>query len=68
MASQLDMAEQQMLGFHHAKQGFSFEELVISMGLEKREWRNLKSRGMISYLDSALVIEIDEHFENLKLD
>ena len=63
MASQLDMAEQQILGFHHAKQGFSTRDLIISMGLEKTEWKKLKSEGMVQYLDSNMIDEINEHFK-----
>ena len=62
MANQLDMAEQQILGFHHAKQGHSIEELVESMGLEKHEWEKLKRSGIISYLCSNSLEEIDKYF------
>lgn len=63
MDSSLDMAEQQILGFYHAKTGFNFRDLIISMGLEKIEWEKLKADGMIEYLDSNYIDEIDEYFK-----
>ena len=62
VASQLDMAEQQLLGFYHAKQGFSLRDLVESMGLEKSEWKEMKVNGMVDYLDSTTREEIDSLF------
>ena len=34
----IDRAEQQLRGFIHAVQGYDLEQLVISMGLTKKEW------------------------------
>lgn len=60
--TQLNLAEQQLLGFHHAKKGYSLKNLVSSMGLEKEEWEELKTSGMVNYLTDNEVETIDEHF------
>lgn len=42
MANQLQLAEAQLLGFHHGVRGYSIKQLADSMGLKRSEWLKLK--------------------------
>lgn len=66
MATKLDMAEQQLLGFNSAKQGETLIGLVIAMGLTPKEWKELKEDNAVYYLDGDEVREIDNYFEGRK--
>ena len=57
----LDQAEAQFIGFKHAEKGFNLSELVSSMGLTNREWKNLKKLYSLP-LDKEQVKEIDKIF------
>lgn len=59
MATQLDMAEQQIFGWHHAMRGYSLRDLIEGMGLIKMEWENLKAKGAVNYLTDSEREEID---------
>lgn len=37
-------AEQQLLGFFHAKRGYSLIELISNMGLTKKEWDEINDK------------------------
>jgi len=43
MATKLDLADAQLIGWRHGFHGFSIISLVESMGLTKSEWKKLKS-------------------------
>jgi plasmid maintenance system antidote protein VapI len=43
MASQLRLAEAQLIGFVHASKGYGINELAEAMGLTKSEWLKLRS-------------------------
>lgn len=58
MASQLDMAEQQIYGYYCSKQGDSLETLVKGMGLSFREYCEMIDKGMIDYLPGSYMDEI----------
>lgn len=64
MATILDMAEQQIYGWHSAKQGETLLILVNAMGLTSDEWKILKDDGVVNYLTSEQCTEIDEYFDN----
>lgn len=57
----LMMAEQQFVGFVHARLGGTICTLAQAMGLSQTEWEQLKADGML-WLDDADVAEIDEMF------
>ena len=61
MAKLIDYAEQQLLGYSHAKQGYSIRDLVIAMGLTKKEWETLKKNDSVDYLTKDEKSEIDEY-------
>ncbi len=64
MATQLDMAEQQLYGWHAAQHGEKLDTLVEAMGLKEDEWIRLGNNGSISYLADGEVDEIDNYFAN----
>ena len=53
-------AEQQLTGFAHAAQGFGVISLVEAMGLDAKEWGQLKAD--MPFLPDKIVSEIDAHF------
>lgn len=62
MANKLDLAEAQILGFHHGYHGFTLKSLIESMGMTKSEWKKLKYAGRVQYLSDNEQLEIDEYF------
>lgn len=58
----LNQAEQQLVGFIHAKKGYSLAELIQGMGLTKREWKRMKEIYRLSFLSERDKKEIDEFF------
>lgn len=60
---QLEMAEQQLLGFAHAKAGYSVVDLADAMGLTKKEWDVLQDIVSLSLSDKN---ELNEHFSRKK--
>lgn len=63
MSKPIDLAEQQLLGYSHAKQGYGLRDLIIAMGLKKSEWETLKKNGDIAYLSKEEKAEIEEYFK-----
>jgi len=59
--NELDLAEQQLTGFAHAKAGYEVPALAESMGLTKYEWEAIKQRGMVK-LDVQDVASLDVYF------
>lgn len=66
MATQLDLADAQFLGFHFGRREPGILLLVSSMGLTKKEWLKWKSNYSTNYLTESEIKEIDEYFENEK--
>ena len=57
-------AEQQLVGFYHGKWNKSdITGLVSCMGLTPKEWKILKSKWNINYLDACDVEEIEIYFK-----
>lgn len=57
---QLEMAEQQLVGFAHASAGHSIEQLAEAMGLTAREWDVLKDKVRLKPSDEC---DLDAHFQ-----
>lgn len=57
---QLELAEQQLIGFAHAKAGFSAASLAEAMGLSAQEWATLRERVTLAKSDER---ELDSYFE-----
>ncbi len=64
MATKLDLAHAQFVGFHHGKWNRStIIRIVESMGLTKKEWIKMKKIHPIwESLSDEEVKEIDRHF------
>lgn len=63
MATQLDLADAQFVGFAYARSGYiSIIGMVESMGLTKKEWSQWK-RLKLNTLKADEIDEIDEHFK-----
>lgn len=62
MATKLDLADAQFIGFGMRRTGTSAVELVESMGLTKKEWIEWNKKYTTSYLTPDELAEIDEHF------
>ena len=62
MATQLDMAEQQLYGWHCAQTGERLPALVSGMGLTRAEWNQMLKDGSVEYLTFGEVCEIDHYF------
>lgn len=61
----LNMAEQQLLGFHHRNVGYEIESLCEDMGLTKKEFDELREQGMIEYLTDEERKDIENFIINL---
>lgn len=64
MTQQIISAEQQLIGFMHAKEGGSIKSLVSDMGLMEDEWQSIKSGGM--YLPDWIKSQIEQYFIDKK--
>ncbi len=60
----LNMAEQQLLGFHHRNVGYEIESLCEDMGLTKKEFDKLREQGMIEYLTDEEKTDIENFIIN----
>jgi hypothetical protein len=59
MNIQIEKAEQQLIGFIHAKSGYDLVSLIKDMGLTADEWEKIKSNGM--HIPNEMRSEIDEY-------
>jgi len=59
--AQIACAENQFIGFFHAKKGYDIKTLCESMGLTETEWKKIK-HTMSSYFSQTDVEEIDSLF------
>jgi hypothetical protein len=65
MATKLDLADAQFMGFAIGKREPGIIHLVESMGLTKKEWEKWKSNYETKhYLTDREIQEIEEHFKN----
>lgn len=64
MATKLDLADAQFIGYHNGKDR-SLVGMVIAMGLKKKEWMKWKKDYTTTYLNESEIKEIDEHFDSL---
>lgn len=62
MASKLDLADAQFIGYSHGKDG-RVVDMVISMGLTRGEWKKWKEKYTNSYLTDNEMRDIDDHFK-----
>lgn len=64
MATKLDLADAQFLGYYFGKwNGTGVIGLVQSMGLTKKEWLKLKTDyPTFANMDESDIKEIDQHF------
>lgn len=61
MKPEIELARMQFLGFLHAKAGYSLIDLVRAMGLNKKEWEEIKSKT--NFLKHMDIEEIDEYLK-----
>lgn len=57
---QLELAEQQLIGFAHASAGHSIVQLAEAMGLTEREWASPKDRVRLKASDER---DLDAYFQ-----
>jgi hypothetical protein len=62
MSRLLEYADQQLIGFAHARHGYDIVSLVDEMGLKLEEWEELKQRGTLPLHDSDIQ-SIDQYFD-----
>lgn len=62
MATRLDLADAQFIGYHHGKREGRIIDMVESMGLTKAEWKRWNRKYTTSYLTADEKAEIDIHF------
>ena len=60
MATQLDLAESQLIGFGHASKGYDIKDLANAMGLSKNEWKKLREN---KYLKDSDREELDNLYK-----
>ena len=61
MATKLDLADAQFIGFYHGKDN-RIIDMVESMGLTKSEWMEWKKKYPNTYVKVSEIEEIDNHF------
>ncbi len=62
MDHMIEKAEQQLLGFRHCHAGFSFQDLLESMNLERKEWEEILEEYPHYKEDKWMIEEIEEYF------
>jgi uncharacterized metal-binding protein len=64
MATKLDLALAQFVGFYHGKWNkYDVVFMVSEMGLTKSEWKKIKAQDIQNYLSESEINEIDEYFQ-----
>lgn len=61
MKTETRFAQQQLLGYFHAKRGFSLIHLIENMGLSKKEWNEIKRECELDITEQEKN-EIEHHF------
>lgn len=64
-AASIQMAEQQLTGFFHARAGFSLESLAEGMGLTQEEWVAVKENGVLT-IEPRDIESLDSYFNSRK--
>ena len=59
----VQLVEQQLRGFCHAKNGYDLLSLITSMNLSKQEWVKLKSEYDLSFMSDDQKSEIDDYYK-----
>jgi len=62
MATKLDLADAQFIGWAHGKREPAITGMVQSMGLTRKEWEKWKKNYTNSYLTKLEIEEIDDYF------
>jgi hypothetical protein len=65
MATKLDLADAQFIGFYFGKREPGIIGMVESMGLTEKEWEKWKAKYPTNYLSEDEITEIDEHFKTV---
>lgn len=60
MSNEIEMAEQQLTGYAHARAGHTIEALADGMGLTAGEWKEIQARGAVR-LDDCDVDALSAH-------
>lgn len=66
MATKLDLADAQFIGFHHGKREPGIIMLIEGMGLISQEWEKWKKSYSTSFLTESEIEEINEYFKTRK--
>lgn len=61
MKNTTHFAEQQLIGYLHAKSGYGLIDLIINMGLSKKEWIEINEENDFNLTDQEKT-EVEEHF------
>lgn len=61
MKTMTQFAEQQLLGYFHAKRGYGLIDLIINMGLSRSEWNEIKQKSNLDITDAEMQ-EVENHF------
>lgn len=64
MATKLDLADAQFIGFSIGKREPGIINLVVSMGLTKSEWAKWKAKYTTTYLTESEIKEVDLYFNH----
>lgn len=62
MATKLDLADAQFIGYHFGKREPGIFGLIENMGLTKSEWERWKIEYPVGYLTPEEMSDIDEYF------
>ena len=63
MATKLDLADAQFIGYAIGKREPSIIDLVMSMGLTEKEWIKWQQNYPTNYLTQSEIDEVNEYFE-----
>ena len=61
MTTATQFAEQQLVGFLHAKRGYGIIDLIVNMGLSKNEWQQINEEHNLDITEQERA-EVEEHF------
>ena len=61
MTIETQFAEQQLLGYFHAKRGYDLIDLIVNMELSKKEWIEINKEFSFNITNQEKK-EVEEHF------
>ena len=64
MKAAIQFAEQQLLGYLHAKRGHGLIDLIINMGLSKKEWVEINNQTNLNITEIERD-EVERYFNKL---